>query len=209
MRRFPNWLALAAATGPVVYMVLIVALHVLRPDYDPARRFLSEYSVGPFGFLGTASFGILAISLLLVSLGLRLTVRPSLALTCSGLLFVVTAAAFLTSAVFPTDLQPAGGGRPTPTRSGTIHDLAALVVFASLVPAFLILPFGFKRDPNWRSLLVPSLLYAFLFLAGIVLFVLLPWSLKGWAERAVAAMLSLFLFLTALRVRSRADPDSG
>jgi hypothetical protein len=47
-----------------------------------------------------------------------------------------------------------------------------------------------------------SVLFAFAFLAGIVLFVLLPWSLKGWAERAIAGMLSLFLFFTALRIRS-------
>lgn len=130
-----------------------------------------------------------------------MTVRTSLLLIFSYSLFALAAAAFLTSAVFPTDLQPLGGGRPTPTRSGVIHDLAALVVFATLIPGLLALPFALNRDPKWRAFAPTTLLFAFSFLAAFLLFILLPWSLKGWAERGAAALLALFLFVTAVRIR--------
>jgi len=209
MRQSWRWLGSTAALGTLVYVTLIVTLHLLRPDYDPARRFLSEYSVGSFGFLGTAAFCVLAATLVLTSIGLRVTVRMSLTLTLSCLLLALAAAAFFTSAAFPTDVQPPGGGRPTPTLSGNIHDLAALVVFVSLIPGLLILPIAFKRDPRWRAFSRTALLFGAVFLASFVAFILLPWSLKGWAERAAATTLASALFLTALRIRKCTSSSTG
>ena len=49
-------LARAVMGGAVLYVLTVGLLHVLRPDYNPARRFLSEYAVGKFGALGMAAF---------------------------------------------------------------------------------------------------------------------------------------------------------
>jgi len=195
-----SWLGSAAAAGSLVYVALVAVLHLVRTDYDPAGRYLSEYSVGRFGFLGNAAVYVLAATLLLVSAGLRFTVRASLGLTLSCVLLAVASAAFVTIAAFPADVQPMGGARPTPTRSGAIHHQAALVALLSLIPGLLILPIALRRDPRWRTFFRTASLLALLFVATVVAFIRLPWS-QGWAERAGAVTLSSVLFLTALRVR--------
>jgi hypothetical protein len=203
-----SWLGSAAAAGPLVYVALIVVLHFLRTDYEPAGRYLSEYSVGRFGFLGNAAVYVLAATLLLVSAGLRFTVRASLGLTLSCALLALASAAFFTIAAFPPDVQPMGGGRPTPTRSGAIHHQAALVALLSLIPGLLVLPIALWRDPQWRTFSRTAFLLGLLFLASVVAFVRLPWS-QGWAERAGAVTLSSILFLTALRVRECTSLSAG
>jgi len=68
-----NHLATRSTMTAGVAMVLIscfgfaaIGLHFLRTDYDPLRRFISEYAVGPYSiimrlgffFLGTGSFAL-------------------------------------------------------------------------------------------------------------------------------------------------------
>lgn len=47
--------------GTLLFLILMVTLHILRPDYNPLRNFLSEYAVGPFGFVLTAAAYVLAV----------------------------------------------------------------------------------------------------------------------------------------------------
>jgi hypothetical protein len=39
-----------ALAVPVVYLVLLAALHGLEPEINPSRRLISEYALGPFGW---------------------------------------------------------------------------------------------------------------------------------------------------------------
>ena len=82
----------------------MVTLHPLRPDYNPLRNFMSEYLVGPFGFLGTAAAYVLAATFLMLLVGLRLSVRPSGFLTASCVLLGVVIISVCVCAVFPIDL---------------------------------------------------------------------------------------------------------
>lgn len=39
------------------YLVVItIAMHKLRPDYNPLSRYISEYAVGEYGLLAASSF---------------------------------------------------------------------------------------------------------------------------------------------------------
>ena len=51
----------AVVLGVVTVVTLYLLLHVLRPDYNPLQRFLSEYAVGRFGVLMTAAFFLQAL----------------------------------------------------------------------------------------------------------------------------------------------------
>jgi len=46
------------------FVALLVALHKLRPDLDPSWRFISEYEIGPYGWLMRLAFFVLATSCL-------------------------------------------------------------------------------------------------------------------------------------------------
>src|SRR5437763_11237287 len=54
----------------VYYASAIVLLHVLRTDFNPGNRYLSEYAVGPYGALMTSTFFVLSAGSLALSFGL-------------------------------------------------------------------------------------------------------------------------------------------
>ena len=45
----------------VAFLLAVAALHILRPEMDPARRYLSEYAIGRWGLLMTAAFFCVAV----------------------------------------------------------------------------------------------------------------------------------------------------
>jgi len=51
-------IASIAIVGISYFLTTVIALHFLRPDYDPASRFVSEYAVGSYGFLMTSAFSV-------------------------------------------------------------------------------------------------------------------------------------------------------
>ena len=66
-------LALLAIVGVAAFLLLLAALHFLRPDVNLVMEPMSNYAVGPFGFLFTAadiSYGLAALALTLGLFGL-------------------------------------------------------------------------------------------------------------------------------------------
>lgn len=209
MNRVSRALGSCVTAGVFIYLVVMITLHLLRPDYALARRFLSEYSVGPFGFLGNAAFYVLAVTLLALAIGLQMSVRHSVPLALTCLLIGLAAVAFCTSALFPTDVQPAGGGRPISSRAGAIHDLSALAIFVALIVAALTLPGALKRDASWAPFSGIVRLFGLLILIGFICFFLVPWRLKGVAQRAEVAVILTWLLLTGLRLRQSVPSRAG
>src|SRR5713101_7561079 len=62
----------------VYYASVIVLLHVLRTDFDPGYRYLSEYARGPYGTLMTSTFFALSAGSLALSLGLCRSISSKL-----------------------------------------------------------------------------------------------------------------------------------
>ena len=195
--------------GALLFLITMVALHLLRPDYNPLRNFLSEYAVGPFGFLLTAAVYELAATFLMLLFGLRLSVRPSGFLTASCVLLGVVIISSCAVAVFPIDLiMPPDGSRPTLavllaalTRTDIIHGLSSCLLFASLIALLLTLPSAYKHDEKWQSFSHTTLLLGFLFLAFFVGLILAPFHLKGLAQRGMFLVILIWLLLTGLRLR--------
>jgi hypothetical protein len=180
----------------------MVTLHFLRPDYT-LRNFISEYAVGPFGFLATAAFYELAATFLMLLVGLRLSVHPSAILRASCVLLGVLVISICVCAVFPTDLMPPAGSRPTftsLTRAGIIHIVSSSLAFASLIAVSLTLPSAYKRDEKWRSFSHPALFLGFLILAFFVGLILAPFNLKGLVQRGMFLVILVWLLLTGLRL---------
>src|SRR5574337_69540 len=96
--------------GVAVVVALYLALHILRPEFNPLHRFLSEYAVGRFGTLMTANFFVQAGVSLVLAIGLLVDVRGSGALRAGGLLLVLTAALLFVLGVFPADLSESADG---------------------------------------------------------------------------------------------------
>jgi hypothetical protein len=204
--------------GAILVLILVVALHLLRPDYNPLRNFLSEYAVGPFGFLLTAAVYVLAATFLMLLVGLRLSVRPSAILTASCVLLGVVIISLCGVAVFPIHFVviPLDGSPPNRaavlaalTWTDIIHGLSSALFFASFFAVSLTLPSAYKRDEKWRSFSHPALFLGFLFLAFFVGLVLAPFYLRGLAQRGMGFVILIWLLLTGLRLRQAIPSTNG
>lgn len=125
------------------YVGAIVLLHVLRTDYDPGYRYLSEYVVGPYGTLMTSTFFVLSVGSLALSFGLWRSVYSKLRFLPGLLLWLTWAGAVFLAGIYPSDLQ----GLPQ-TRIGQIHNQMGTVAFpsATLALPLLSLPLRGRRS---------------------------------------------------------------
>jgi hypothetical protein len=70
-------LALFTIVGVAVCLLNLAALHFLRPDVNPVLEPMSNYAVGPYGFLFTAADIGLGLAALALTFGLYLSIAPS------------------------------------------------------------------------------------------------------------------------------------
>lgn len=117
----------AAAAALLVAAAAVLALHALRPDLEPASHRLSEYAIGPWGWLMTSAFAAVAAGVWLVQRALPATdsLRPVHALLTVATIGVVV------SALVPTDPMTPEGVRET------VHSVASTGALVSLVAAAL------------------------------------------------------------------------
>jgi hypothetical protein len=112
-------------------------------------------------------------------------------------------------AVFPLDLIPPDGSRPTFTRAGITHLLSSCLGFASLMALLLTLPGAYKRDEKWRSFSQTTLFLGFLFLVSFLGLILVPFYLRGLAERVMGLVILVWLLLTGLRLQQAIPSAHG
>ncbi|HVA92054.1 MAG TPA: DUF998 domain-containing protein, partial [Chloroflexota bacterium] len=119
-------LATVGIGGIAVFAGLVGVEHVLRPDYDPLSRYVSEYAVGPYHQVMTTAFFALAIgsaaTVVRVSRALSAPARSRGGIVCLG----IWSGAILVAGLFPTDLSGPNDKPEHPTTPGTIHALAGI-----------------------------------------------------------------------------------
>lgn len=192
-------LALTAETGIGLFAGSVILLHRLRPDLDPATRYISEYAIGPYGKLMTAAFGALALGsgALTVALAREKTAAPRSPLGLA--LLGGFSAGMSVVGLCPTDLSLPGAAK---TRTGRIHDLAGLIAFRSIALAMLVISHRFGRKARWRTLRLPGLALGLL---GSAAYLWLHRSRRqGWPQRTFVTIFALWLALVAHRLRTAA-----
>ncbi len=110
------WPATVALVGIAYFVVIVVALHGLRPDHNPIRLVTSYYAVGPYGMLMSSAFFSMNVASLALVRGLYHGIgQPARSRLGLGLLGV-WGVGLLIAMIFP--LNPEG---TPPTLSGIIH----------------------------------------------------------------------------------------
>lgn len=100
-------IASIAIVGISYFLTAVIALHFLRPDYDPVSRFVSEYAVGSYGFLMTSAFFGLSLGSLALVIGLYQGVSRSARSWIGLILLGIWGVAILIAGIFPTALKGA------------------------------------------------------------------------------------------------------
>jgi hypothetical protein len=195
-------LTTVAIASIAYFVVIIVALHFLRPDLNPISRPTSEYAVGAYGYLMTSAFFSMSLASWALVIALYQGV-PSPARSPVGLsLLVVWAVGVLIAMLFPIDLD----GAPQ-TMAGTIHAINGPLTFLSLTLGVILVSWRFKHHTEWRSF---YRLAVILSLVMLLEFIAVPVAratesgLAGLAQRIFLVTFETWFVITAMRLRSTA-----
>jgi hypothetical protein len=196
---------IGALCGFLGFALVVVGLHVARPDLSAATVAVSYYVHGPYG--GWLTVGLTSLGL--GSLALALLLRRTL--HARGAVFVqggvgLWGVCVLLAAVFPAD--PMGRWTEPPSAAGLIHGVAALIGFLALPLAALALARGLRDDQDWGEagahlvplgILCAVSLLAFLTSLWPTLGANRPPVLLGLTERVLLAANLAWLMTSALR----------
>jgi Protein of unknown function (DUF998) len=194
-------LALLAIVGVAVYLLMLGALHFLRPDVNPVTEPISTYGAsGPYGFLFLAADLGSAVAALALMLGLYLGMVPPARSYVGLFLLGVYGVSELLSGLFPLDV----GGEATTV--GTIHNIVGNIAFFGFPIAVILLSLAMGKDERWRSFRFPALAVSFAVVLTVILTIVgSNIGLFGVTQRLANLTQLLWILLVALRLRSVAQ----
>jgi hypothetical protein len=190
-------LAFLAVVGVADHLLIVAALHFLRPDVNPVTEPISNYGVGPYGFLFIAAVLGSAVAALALTLGLYLGMAPS-ARSYVGLFFLgLYGVSRLLESLFPIDVGAEA------TLSGTIHNILGQLAFFGFPIAVMLLSLSMGKDERWRTFRPPALVVSFaVVLTDVLTIVGSNIGLFRVTQRLATATAMLWLLLVGLRLGS-------
>jgi hypothetical protein len=207
------WLFMAsrvAAAGPVAVALIIVALHAIKPEFQPSWRFISEYAIGPHGWIMKLAFLIWAASCAALALTLKHELKSWPGKIGVAVLLIV-AVALVPAGLFAQD--PVTAKPHELTTSGNIHAIASMIGIPGIpIAAMLISSSLWRTNQAWtpyrRSIMwAAHAAWISLVLMGLYLAWAVPraggfnadvWA--GWMNRLVVATYIAWQFTIAYRL---------
>ena len=199
--RVTRFLALLAIVGIADFLLNIAVLHYVRPDVNPMLEPISNYAVGPYGFLSTAAAIGGGLAALALALGLYLGIAPPGRSYVGLSLLGIYGVSQLLAGIFPIDV-----GADT-TTVGAIHNIVGNIAFFGFPIAAILLSLGMGKDERWRSFRLPALA-----LAGVVVLTVILTMVGfnigigfGALQRLFNVAAMLWMLVVALHLRSLAE----
>jgi Protein of unknown function (DUF998) len=182
----------AAAT----FLILLAALHLIKPELDPSWHVISEYAIGRYGWMMVLAFLSLAFSLVTLFIAIKSQLRTIVGRIGLGLL-LLSAVGMTIAGIFITD--PITAVESARTTQGTLHEIGALLDVTPI--AALIISLSLARNPAWSSARRSLLWTAGLPLLGLVLFivstaVMLPQNESQFGPEVLIGWPNRFLIVT-------------
>lgn len=187
-------------------LFLLVIQHGLRPDLDPMSHVLSEYALGPLGWVQVLWFSSLSIACTALSVALLPWLRGPRGWI--GLLGLLAAALGLAmAAVYPMD--PLTVPMDQASHSAKMHNLSAMIGNPGFLLGSLLLSLTLRGQQPWvpsaRNLMRAAHLFwiSFVLMAAAIFaaFSQQPpadMNLIGLANRVLGAALSIWPIVAAL-----------
>ena len=197
----------AAMALAVAFLAILFSLHLIKPEFDPSWRLISEYEVGRFGWLMTLAFVCWGGSVLTLQQAIRTSMR-----TTSGRIgrwwLGLIGVAMMGAGVFRTTASD----NPNITTSAVLHLAFAAIVVLTFPLAASLVAGTLTRDPNWVA--VRRRLVWATILVWCSLLAFFAWSMVadmihptaggfspqlrlGWPNRFLAVAYSVWLIVVA------------
>lgn len=156
--------------GSALFVLLFTLEEIFHPGYDAKRMYISELSLGSFGWMQIINFMMLGILLLIFSRAVASEFPAGKASRWGVSLLTILGVLFFISGPFVMD----PGGTPTGQMSvhGTIHGLAGGFVFLIMPITILVFLRRFLEDPNWISMKVWTIVLSIIETIGVIFFII-------------------------------------
>jgi hypothetical protein len=188
------------------FLVLLAALHIVKPDFDPSWRMISEYAIGHFGWAMKLAFLAMAFSFAALFVAIRTQVQTVVGKI--GLVLMPIVAVTLATAAFFT-MDPITTSQSELTVHGSIHGLAAMIGNPGSVLAALLISISLLRNPDWKSARLALMLVGNLpWISLALMFAVMGGTLAqaggfgpgvpiGWPNRFIVVAYSIWLMTLA------------
>jgi hypothetical protein len=192
-------LAVFAIISNLLYLASIWFLPIFS-EFSLTGDYISELALGRYGFVQIAAFFISGLGIIGLAYAVQKLTTDSWGNFIGLLLIAIYGIGAIIVAIFPTDRIESVADIWSLSTNGMIHSITAFIGSISILLAMIILSWKFRKDARWRSLVVWS---ALLSTAAFSLsFAQTASPLVGLMQRFLATVISLWLILTAFRVRS-------
>jgi hypothetical protein len=198
MSRGTMFLALLAIVGIADFLLNIAALHFVRPDVNPVLEPMSNYAVGPYGFLFTAADIGSALAALALMVGLYLGIAPPGRSYVGLFLLGLYGVSELLAGIFPIDVGAEA------TTVGAIHNIVGNIAFFAFPVGVILLSLGMGKDERWRSLRLPALALASVIVLTVIL-TMVGFNVGigfGVTQRLSNVAVILWMLVVSLHLRS-------
>jgi uncharacterized protein DUF998 len=207
--RWGRQAALTSVLASFYFFVAAIATHLVSRQYDPVSDYISDYAVGPWGWIYGSAFWASCIGCFALALSLTLLV-PAKSLSRIGVAFlVIVGVTYAIDFFFPTDILPPGA--PPKTIVGTIHLVDALFGWVLFTASAVLLSSRLKNDAYWKpwhGLLISLAWFSALLLIVLVGVVVSKVPFGGVAEKAFILDRNIWvMFVSILAFISSAGPQ--
>ena len=200
-----NWSFLSS----ILFIVLLVLLHFINPTLDPSWNFISEYEVGPWGWLMQMAFLSLSLSCIFMVMALwnKLNVLGKIGF----IMLLLSAIGMIIAAIFKTD--PLNTAPRFQTQAGKLHQMGAML---DQIPfAAILITIALFKKKDWKLhkglllLLLALLWFGFVYFVGSVKANFPadgkfgPNVLVGWQNRLMILTQALWLASIAYMITSK------
>jgi hypothetical protein len=131
----------------IMFVSVVLALHGLQTETDPAWRFISEYALGAHGWLMNVAFVVLSVAHVALVVALDGWLRESWLGRAAQALLAISAAGLVVAGVFTTDSVLTLPGDAT--LSGQLHNVGGAMGVAMPL-AVAVVTWRLLRNATWR-----------------------------------------------------------
>jgi len=180
-------------------LLALAALHLLKRDYEVRSHMISDYAVGPYGWVMSSCFLAMSCGLLMLFLGLFRHGPTSVVARLGVFILLIPIIGLVVSGMFDTDLP----GAPS-TREGDIHGISFLMNVLAIMIGTVLISLSLGRDARWSAYGKTSLiLVAFIFVAFVLQFLTLHKGMPyGYTNRFFVTALFAWFLSTSTQVRN-------
>lgn len=203
-RRRIELAAVAGMIGAVLFVSVFSIYGWLYPGYSPTRMFVSELSLGNYGWVQILNFVLTGALVLAFGRGLAAHFTTGAASRAGPVLVQIIGVSLIASGPFITDPSSMSGQA---SAHGVVHGIFGALVF-TFAPLSCFVFYGrFRSDTLWRPLAGWTLGSGVVLTLGIVLLKisqqpgsgLFEW--KGLVQRVILVTFMAWIFTVATRLR--------